>query len=383
MNRHQAEALLDRGFSRRQLGRIATVVAASAAMPWEYAMAQEAERRMARRPASNDPNVVRITSNENPMGPHPAGIAAMAKVGPMGWRYQPSGENQAFTKTIAEIEGVPEDHVAVYPGSSLPLTLVHCAFTSPTASWTMGNPGYGGGAPDFIGSKLVRVALKADHTHDAKAMVKADPNAGAYYICNPNNPTGTVTPRSEIDWLLANKKPEQVVVVDEAYIHYSPNAKPASDLVAAGKDVVVLRTFSKIYGMAGIRAGFALGRPDLLRKMSAYGGERTPVTGSACAVASMKVPTLIAERRKLNAQISSGVFEFFEKKKIKYIPSETNFFMMETGMKVASEFGQKMADNGVMIGRVWDAYPTMIRVTVGTQEEMNKFMAAVTKVMGA
>ena len=130
-----AESLLERGYSRRHLGRIATVIAASAAMPWEYAMAQQAEARMRRRPSSDDPNVVRITSNENPMGPHPAGVEAMAKVAPMGWRYQPSGENNALTQTISEVEGVPEDHIALFPGSSLPLTLAHCAFTSPTASW--------------------------------------------------------------------------------------------------------------------------------------------------------------------------------------------------------------------------------------------------------
>ena len=106
----------------------------------------------------------------------------------------------------------------------------------------MANPGYGGGAPAFIGSKVVRVPLADDYSHDVRAMLKADPDAGAYYICNPNNPTATITSRKDIEFLLANKNKDAVVVVDEAYIHFSDKAVSASDLVAADKDVVVLRT---------------------------------------------------------------------------------------------------------------------------------------------
>jgi histidinol-phosphate/aromatic aminotransferase/cobyric acid decarboxylase-like protein len=244
----------------------------------------------------------------------------------------------------------------------------------------MASPGYGGGAPEFIGSKLVSVPLRADHSHDVEAMVKSDPNAGAYYVCNPNNPSGTLTARKDMEYLLAKKKPDAVVIVDEAYIHFSENAQPSSDLVAAGKDVVVLRTFSKIYGMAGLRAGFALGRPDLLKKMSPYGSGRVPVTGAACALASLKVKNLVSERRALNKQIREATFNYLEKKNVKYISSETNFFMMEVG-RPGNEFSQAMADNKVMIGRIWPAWPTKVRVTVGTAEEMKKFQAACDKVL--
>src|SRR5205085_5130239 len=135
----------------------------------------------------------------------------------------------------------------------------------------MGEPGYGGGAPQFIGSPKQRVPLRADHSHDAEAMIKADPNAGVYYVCNPNNPSGTLTPRKDIEYLLANKKKDAVVLVDEAYIHFTDKVKPCTDLVAADKDVIVLRTFSKVYVMAGIRAGFDMGRPDLLAKLRPVG----------------------------------------------------------------------------------------------------------------
>jgi histidinol-phosphate/aromatic aminotransferase/cobyric acid decarboxylase-like protein len=211
-------------------------------------------------------------------------------------------------------------------------------------------------------------------------MIKADPNAGAYYVCNPNNPSGTSTPRKDIEYLLANKKSDAVVVIDEAYIHFSETTKPANDLVAAGKDVVVLRTFSKIYGMAGIRAGFAMARPDLLAKMRPYGGGMLPITGLACATASMKSKGLIAERRAINKRIRENTFEFLEKKGVQYVPSEANFFMMEVG-RPGAEFAQAMAAQKVIIGRVWPAWPTKVRVTVGTQEEMDKFKAAYLKVV--
>src|SRR5258708_36174898 len=102
-------------------------------------------------------------------------------------------------------------------------------------------------------------------SHDVEAMIKADPNAGVYYVCNPNNPSGTVTRRKDIEYLLANKPKDAVVVVDEAYIHFSDTAKMSTDLVAKDQDIVVLRTFSKAYGMAGTSAAAALWRPALFR----------------------------------------------------------------------------------------------------------------------
>jgi histidinol-phosphate aminotransferase len=381
----QQEVLLQKGFSRRQLGRIASLLTAGTALPFynEFAMAQDAERRMMRGAGGgrmNDPDVVRISSNENPMGPCKEGVAAMAKIAPLAWRYSPVGDDQDFSKTVAGIEDVPEDYIAAFAGSSDPLHRCQCAFTSPTHSWTMGDPGYGAGAPAFIGSKLVKVPLRPDFSHDVEAMIKADPDAGAYYVCNPNNPTGTVTARKDIEYLLANKKKDAVVVIDEAYIHFSDHAQPASDLVAKGADVVVLRTFSKIYGMAGIRAGFAMGRPDLLAKLRPYGAGMQPVMGLTCATASMKVKGLIAERRALNKQIRENTFEFLAKKNIKYVPSETNFFMMEVN-RPGGEFAKAMMENKVIIGRVWPAWPTHVRVTVGTQAEMLKFQSAVAKVI--
>jgi histidinol-phosphate aminotransferase len=382
LHRAPADSLLQRGFSRRQLGRIAGLLSAGAAFPFynEFAMAQDAERRMQRGGRrALDPDVVRINQNENPMGPCKEGLEAIAKVAPQGWRYSPANEQGELTRAIAETEDIKEENIATFAGSSDPLHRISCAFTSPTRSWTMGNPGYGGGAPAFIGSKLTRVPLREDYAHDGKAMIEADPNAGVYYVCNPNNPTGTVTPRKEIEYLLAHKQKDAIVLVDEAYIHFSTAAQTCTDLVAAGKDVIVLRTFSKIYGMAGLRAGFAMGRPDLLGKLRPYGVGFLPVTALACAAASLRVKNLVAERRALNQRIREDTFGFLEKKGVKYIPSEANFFMMEVN-RPGSEFADAMAANKVVIGRIWPVWPTKVRVTIGTEDEMAKFNTAFEKV---
>ena len=137
-------------FSRRHFGRFAGMIGGSAAaIPFfnEFAMAQEAERRMGRPRAGYGPDYVRISSNENPMGPCKEGLEALHKVAAHGWRYSPGGEQEEFVKAIASVEGVGQDSVAAFGGSSDPLFRVACAFTSPTRSWVMANPGYGGGAP--------------------------------------------------------------------------------------------------------------------------------------------------------------------------------------------------------------------------------------------
>jgi histidinol-phosphate aminotransferase len=382
------QSFLQRGFTRRQLGRIATVLTAGASLPFynEFAMAQDDEQRVARaigiHPGS-DPALVRLNSNENPLGPCQEGLEALINVAPHGGRYQPFGETDAFVGAVADAECVRPEYIAPFAGSSDPLRRVACAFTSPGRSYCMASPGYGGGAPEFIGSKLTRVPLRPDYSHDVEAMIRTDPDAGVYYICNPNNPTGTLTPRKDIDYLLANKKKDAVVVVDEAYIHFSETAPSSTDLVAADKDVIVLRTFSKLYGMAGLRAGFALARPDLLAKLRPYGAGPLPVTGLACATASLRAAgTVVPERRAINKRIRENTFSYLEKRNIRYIRTEASFFMMDVN-RPGADFAKAMARHKVMIGRVWPVWPTKVRVSVGTQAEMDRFMAACDKVYSA
>ena len=175
-----------------------------------------------------------------------------------------------------------------YAGSSAPLHQAVLGFTSPTKPFVTADPGYEAPerAAQFIGAKVIRIPLTKTYAHDVKKMAAASPDAGLIYICNPNNPTGTLTPKADIEWLVANKPKGSVLLLDEAYIHIA-GAPMCSDLVAQDKDIVILRTFSKIYGMAGLRAGAAIGRPDLLEKIRPWtsgalpghrhgGGERQP-----------------------------------------------------------------------------------------------------------
>ncbi len=371
----ETKDFLRRGFTRRSLGKLATVVTAGATLPFysEHAMAQLS--MIGPLPA----DAVKINANENPMGPCPEAAEAIYSVVKSGGRYMYE-ETFTFAKTLAEQEGVKPDHVLPFAGSSDPLHRAVLAFTSPTKSLVMADPGYEAGAraAEFVGSKVIRVPLAKDFSHDVKAMVAADPNAGLLYLCNPNNPTGTLTKRADIEWVVANKPAGSILLLDEAYLHFSEDAA-GTDFVAKGKDVVVLRTFSKLYGMAGLRAGAAIARPDLLAKMRPYGAGALPLTGMVGAHASLKHKTLIADRRKLNKQIREDLFSWLSKKNFSFVPSESNCFMLDA-KRPAGELVRMMAAEKVFIGRVWPAMPNHSRITVGTADEMEKFKKALLKV---
>jgi histidinol-phosphate aminotransferase len=383
--------LLDRGFSRRQVARIS--LGAAAVLPFfhEFAMAQDDGAPAGRRRGGGmggqrtyDPDAVRITSNENPMGPSKQGLEAIAKVAPLAWRYGPQGENNDLQGLLETSEDVKPGYVMPYPGSGTPLANLVPAFTSQTRSWVMASPGYGSGASRGIGNKVVKVPLRKDYSHDVEAMIAADPNAGAYYICNPNNPTGTLTPRKDFEYILAHKPKDAVLVIDEAYIHFSGRDNMSTDLVKADKDVVVLRTFSKIYGMAGLRAGMAYGRPDLLEQLGKFGRSgNISVATMACAAASLKAGMpLVKERMDINKRNRDLAFEHIEKVGAAYVPSVSNFFMLSVKGMTGPQIGDAMAKKKILLaGNRWPEWPEHIRVTVGTYEEMGKFNAALSQVI--
>jgi histidinol-phosphate/aromatic aminotransferase/cobyric acid decarboxylase-like protein len=211
-------------------------------------------------------------------------------------------------------------------------------------------------------------------------MRKAAPNAGLFYVCNPNNPTGTLTPRSDIAWLVANKPAGAIVLVDEAYIHLSKSAVPCVDLVRSGEDVIVLRTFSKLYGMAGLRAGAAIARPDLLAKLAQYGPQILPVTGMVGATASLETKNLVAERREIIGGIRESTFGFLRKHGLAFVPSESNKFMLDV-RRPGREVISALAAKHVYVGRVWPSWPEHIRVSVGTREDMARFQAVLLDVL--
>jgi histidinol-phosphate aminotransferase len=153
-----------------------------------------------------------------------------------------------------------------------------------------------------------------------------------------------------------------------------------SDLVAQDKDIVILRTFSKIYGMAGLRAGAAIGRPDLLEKVRPWTSGALPVTGMVAATASLKSKTLVPQRRKIIGDVRQDVLGFLDSHGFEYIPSVSNKFMVNV-RRPGKEIIEAMMKEKVYIGRVWPSLPTYVRVSVGTQEEMSKFKTAFLKVM--
>src|SRR5208283_4028446 len=255
----------------------------------------------------------------------------VASILPQGGRYS-FWLNGDLEEALAETEGLKKEQVLVYPGSSEPLHHTVAAFASPQRSYVTADPGYEAGmfAAHAIGAKVVKVPLTKSYAHDVKAMLAAAPDACVFYVCNPNNPTGTLTSHSDIEYLVENQPKGSVVLVDEAYIHFA-DAVSVMDLVKAGKDVVLLRTFSKIYGMAGLRCGAVFARPDLIEKIENYGGWNfMPITAMVAASASLKDAQLVPERKRINATIRSQVFAWLERNGYSYIPSESNCFMLDT-----------------------------------------------------
>ena len=233
------------------------------------------------------------------MGPCPEAAEVIYSAVKRGGRYEYE-DTYELADTLGAQEGLKTEtgrrnngsYVTIYAGSSAPLHQSVLAFCSKERPFVAADPGYeaGGRAAKFIGAQIISVPLrKGTWDHDVKAMLeKGGPNAGLFYICNPNNPTGTLTKKEDIAWLVANKPAGSVVMVDEAYIHISPSAEKCSDMVADDKDVIVLRTFSKLYGMAGLRAGAIFARPDILEKVAGWSAGMMPITGDGGRDASLK-----------------------------------------------------------------------------------------------
>ncbi|MGA8345372.1 MAG: pyridoxal phosphate-dependent aminotransferase [Candidatus Sulfotelmatobacter sp.] len=364
-------------FSRRSFLHLSAAASAVAAFHVMTEPRLAATHR--RQPHAKD--AVLIDSNENPLGPSQSARDAISAIIPQGGRYSDNLTDE-LVSTFAQMEGLNPDYIYCTAGSTPPLCLSVLAFTSPQKSYVTADPCFetGMSMASVAGARVIKVPLTKTYAHDVKAMLAADPDAGVFYVCNPNNPTGTLTPHSDIEYLVANKPKDSVVLIDEAYIHLS-DAPSALDLVKAGKDVIVLRTFSKVYGMAGLRCGFVIARPDLLEKVMSHGGQNfMPITAIAAATASLKDPALVPERRRINASVRQQTFQWLDRNSYSYIPSESNCFMLDT-KRPGKEVREAMAKENVLIGRVWPVMPTCVRITVGTQAEMERFQAAFQKVM--
>lgn len=328
-------------------------------------------------------DAVLINFNENPLGPSASARKAAIALLPQSGRYL-FPQQLHLAALFAQQQHLPADHVEVYPGSGVALDALTLAFTSPSAPLVVADPSYE--QPFQMADKhqvpVHKVPLRPDFSHDVKAMAAAAPNAGLIYVCNPNNPTGTVTSRADIEWLLENKPKSAVLLVDEAYIHFS-DTPSVLDLVAAGKDLVVLRTFSKLYGMAGMRVGAVAARPDLLAHIQALrtgGGAALPVMSVAAAIASLNDPRLVPTRKKINATVRDETLAWLRKEGYACTPSQGNCFMLDV-RRPGHEVAMQMASQHVYVGRSWPIWPNQLRVSIGTAPEMLRFRKAFSAVM--
>ena len=366
-------------FSRRSFLHLSAAASAMAAFRFNTEPMLAAASR--RKPHSVD--AVLIDANENPLGPSQPAREAMATILAQGGRYSDELTDN-LVDVFAKQEGLNRDYVRVVVGSTPALAVSVLTFTSPQKSYVTADPSFelGMNTADHAGARLVKVPLTKTFAHDVKAMLAAGSDAGLFYVCNPNNPTGTMTPHSDIEYLVANKPKDSVVLVDEAYIHFT-ETQSALDLVKADKDVIVLRTFSKVYGMAGLRCGLAIARPDLLDKFMQRGGINfMPITAVVAAIASLDDASLVSERRHINATIRQQTFDWLSRNNYSFIPSESNCFMLDT-KRPGQQVRDAIAKENVLIGRVWPIMPTYVRITVGTQQEMDRFQSAFQKVMKA
>ncbi|HSC44316.1 MAG TPA: pyridoxal phosphate-dependent aminotransferase [Candidatus Acidoferrum sp.] len=364
-----------------QLGAAGSLAAASGFFGEAFFSASARAVSLPHGPFPKD--AVIIDANENPLGPCSVAREAISEISANSGRYQ-YWLTEDLTKQFAAQEGFNPEYVRAFPGSGEPLHYTVLAFTSPTQSYVTADPGYEAGmyAAKISGARVVKTHLTPTFAHDVKAMLAAAPDAGVFYVCTPNNPTGTLTPHSDIEYLVEHKPKGSIVLVDEAYIHFS-DTLTALDLVKADEDVIVLRTFSKIYGMAGLRCGLAIGRPDLLEKVSNFSGWNSlPVTAVAAAITSLGDSSLVPERKKINSAVRSETFAWLDRNGYKYTPSASNCFMLDTG-RPTKEVIDAMAARNVFIGRAWPIWPTHVRITVGTKAEMEKFQAAFHEVMQA
>lgn len=319
---------------------------------------------------------VKLDSNENPYGPSEKAIQAMQGSFSQSGRY--AANTPELVRALCGHHGVSGRMLEVGYGSSEILKMAAEAFLGPGKSVVTAQPTYEAASRygDVYGARAVRVRLDAGYRHDLKAMRAAvNSNTGMIYICNPNNPTATIVSADAVKSFVDSLPPELPVVVDEAYHHYvdDPSYASAIALAKQGKPIVVTRTFSKIYGMAGLRLGYAVGREDLIRKMSSYKiWLNTNVLTVAAALASLDDREFVEKNRKLNAVSRKYVEEQVTRMGLSYIPSQANFLMVDLKRDMNS-VAHGLRSRGVHAGRPFHPLNQHLRVTIGTLEEMKRF----------
>lgn len=341
----------------------------------EPASAQNPGRRSAS-------GLIRLIANENPYGPGPAALEALRKAMTESWKYAFRQEGQ-LREFIAEREGVQAKHVMVAAGSGEILKIAALLFGASGGEVIAATPTF-----DFLtsyakklGCRVQEVALDSEMRHDLGAMKNQVNDATRLiYICNPNNPTGTRVSGSELNEFIREVSAQTPVLVDEAYLDLSDDWKEhtAVPRVIAEDDVIITRTFSKLHGMAGLRIGYAIARPDIIKQLEGFRMSILNLPGLRAATASYQdLEFQEFSRTKIQAGLKITT-DLLDELKLSYARSWGNFILLDTGGSVR-EFSAAMRQNGIMIGRSFAPYKSWVRVSMGTVEDMQAFAAAAGK----
>ncbi|HEV7668501.1 MAG TPA: histidinol-phosphate transaminase [Thermoanaerobaculia bacterium] len=372
--------------SRRRFAALLGLGAASAALRPSLVLAQTAA---ATAPASNPAipanTVVRLSSNENPYGPSPAALDAMRESLGVAWRY-PDERVDALAAVLAKLHGVAPEQILFGSGSSEILRAAGTATLAPDRPLVLADSTFEAirRSAKLRGAEIVPVPLTADFRHDLPKMLAARERAGLIYLCNPNNPTGSLTPKAEVRTFLSQVPKETTVLIDEAYFHFanSPDYETVIPLVAQYPNLIVARTFSKIYGLAGMRLGYAVAQAGTIERLAAeQAWDNVNVAVIEAARASLADGAYIEKTKRLLLESRRTTMAALEAKGLRTIPSSTNFFMVDLKKDVRPVIAG-LKKKGVEVGRFFPALPNHLRVTVGTGPQMERFLGAFGVVVG-
>ena len=324
----------------------------------------------------------RLFANENPFGPSDKAKKAITEAMPKSYQY-PFMYLQDLYQKIADHEGIKPENILMGAGSSPLLMAAAICFSKPGGNIVTGDPSYEDlpTKASKFSEKWVKVPLTTDYKLDLDAMEKAvDGNTGLVYICNPNNPTGTVVDTEKLRGFCERVSKRVTVFVDEAYIDYLPDPAGTTLVsgVKAGQNIIVARTFSKLYGFAGLRVGYIMAQPDMVKKLENYteGPMSISATSLLAAIASYQDTEFLQGALKKTLASRDYLYDVLKKEGYTYIPSSTNFVMFPLKMDGVN-FAAEMMKRGVGV-RSWilNNSNQWCRVSIGRMDEMEAFAAA-------
>src|SRR5437773_2595883 len=363
--------------SRRKFAHLLGVGAAAAIVRPRFSVATE---RPSAKTAPTGSVVVRLSANENPYGPSSQAHAAMNNSFDVCCRY-PDEANDVLIEKIAKINDVNREQVVLGDGSSEILKLCAETFTGPTQGKIVAADPTFESILEYSkanGAEVVKVPLTSSFTHDLEKMGAAANGKGLVYVCNPNNPTASITPKNDLRDFIAKTSPGTMILVDEAYFHYadSPDYESVIPLVKDHPNLLVARTFSKIYGMAGLRCGYCIAQKEMIDRMRPFQmWDSVNIMALAAASASLDDPDQVPNGQRLNEEAKTFTIRELEKLGYKTIPSQANFIMFDCKRPVVPLI-QAMKKQNVHVGRLFPALPNHMRVTIGKKTEMESFVGA-------